>query len=170
MQIFFTADGRKYSYQEFLWGDLILGDKEVLQRMGIAAGQPFPGEPGAEKKSVKTKDPRGFACRLELWGLGGFPYLASISHPGPTWSEVEDWRPYAAGVIYRPYYEHDEYLGSADALAAAGLVPSDLFPGMPGMSATQQTIYSDGTTPKTQGQKNRDLVGAVGSMVIKKNQ
>lgn len=170
MKIFYTTDGLDYSYEEYLWGDIIRGSKEVLQRMGIAVGAPFPGDPGANRKSVKTQDPRGFDCKLEVTNWGRFPYSATISHPGRDYSYTEEWRPYANGVMYRPcgYFWEDEYLGSADALTAAGLVSSEHFPGKPGMSAKQQTVYADGTTPKTHGQKNKNLARATGSMVIRK--
>ncbi len=169
MKVFYTADGQGYSYEELFWGDLIYGGKEVLLRMGIGVGKPFPGEPGGNKKFVKTEDPRGFACKLEICTWGAFPYCARIEHPELQcrWGE-EDWRPYAAGILFRPSAWHDDYRGTAEALTATGLVPAGRFPGMPGMCATSQTFYANGTTPKNDGQNARHLKNSAGSMVVKK--
>jgi len=168
MEVFYTADGLGYSYTEVHWGDVIYGGKEVLQCMGIGVGQPFPGEPGANKKTVKTEDPRGFACKLEICTWGDFPYIARIYHPERLHSWEEDWRPYANGVLFRPGMWHDDYRGTAEALTSAGLVAAGRFPGMPGMCAISQTFYADGTTPKNYGQKARHLAKSAGSMVVKK--
>lgn len=169
MKVFFTADGLGYGYDEHLWGDLIYGGKEVLQRMGIGVGQAFPGEPGANKKTVKTVDPRGFECKVEACIGLDFPYLARIEHPGRQWPWAdEDWRPCADGVLFRASTWFDEYRGSAGALTAAGLVIAGCFPGMPGMCATRQTFYADGTTPKDNGRNGTQRAYSVGSMVIKK--
>ncbi len=169
MKVFYTADGLGYSYEELPWGDVIYGGKEVLQRMGIGVGKPFPGEPGANKKTVKTEDPRGFACELKICTWGDFPYIARIEHPErqSAWGE-EDWHPYAAGVLFRENTWHDEYRGTAEALTASGLVPAGRFPGMPGMCAMSQTFYADGTTPKSGGQKARHQANSAGTMVVKK--
>jgi hypothetical protein len=63
--------------------------------------------------------------------------------------DAEAWLPFAEGVkvCHTASEWCDEYVGTADALVAASLVPVGHFPGLPGMRKTSVTIYADGTTP-----------------------
>lgn len=154
-----TADGLEYEYQEYAWGDVIEGSKEVLQRMGIGVGIIFPGEPGANKRKVLTTDPRGFPCVICVArGWSKFPFTASISHPGRHYHDpAHDWREAFPGVQSQSSWWCNFYKGTADALTAAGIVPTGMFPGMPGMRSVRVTILADGSLPT--GHRNSSIGG-----------
>lgn len=162
-----TADGLEYQYKEYLWGDVIEGDKEVLQRMGIGVGLAFPGEPGGNKRQISITDPRGFPCKVKTndrWSK--FAYAAWISHPGRGYHDpAEDWGEKFPGVLCREAGYCQSYKGSAEALTAAGIVPAGMFPGMPGMRSVCVTILADGSLPT--GHRNSNIKGDVAMTVEK---
>lgn len=138
-----------FTYEQMLWGDLICGTKEQIQRIGLAVGMAFPGEPDGPKMRLNTTDHRGFAVKIEVGShKGAGLYVASIPFPGRAYLPPKRWTNFAPGVKRssdRDWY--DEYVGTPTALAAAGLVRLDQLPGQPGMRKTTVTIYPDGTLP-----------------------
>jgi hypothetical protein len=54
---------------------------------------------------------------------------------------------YAPGVTLRQIIDADFYVGTADALVAAGVMDAHMFPGQPGMRKTVVTIFADGSLP-----------------------
>jgi hypothetical protein len=133
-----------FEYKQCLWGDSIYGTKEELQAIGIGEGLIFPGEPGGPKRLINARDPRGFATKLERFDND--IYNAQISFPGRERTS-QQWIPVAPGVRKRGWCSFDEYSGTAEALAAAGLVRTDQLPGQPGMRKTLVSIFPDGTMP-----------------------
>ncbi|MCK9382134.1 MAG: hypothetical protein M0P95_13870 [Sulfuritalea sp.] len=137
-----------FRYEQKLWGDLIHGTKEQLQRIGLAVGMAFPGDPDGPKKTLKTTDQRGLAVRIEKGSYYGEGiYSASVSFPGRNYPSTERWIDYAPGVRKNIGYWCDEYVGTAVALNNAGLVRLEQLPGQPGMRKTNVTIFPDGTIP-----------------------
>lgn len=136
-------------YRQLLWGDLIYGTKDQLQNIGLAEGLLFPGEMGGPKRTLNVTDPRGFITKIEksIW-KGADIYSASISFPGRDQSEGKLLQSFAEGVTKNEECcWYDEYIGTAVALSAAGLIRVDQLPGMPGMRKVRVTILSDGTLP-----------------------
>lgn len=144
-----TTDGLEYDYRECFWGDVISGNKEALQRMGIGVEIGFPGEPGCNKRQVSTIDPRGFPCTIKLdYKWARFQYCVRIRHPGRDYQyPAEEWHEASPGVRRQANGAVDYFKGSAEALTAAGIVPTGMFPGMPGMRSVRVTILADGTLP-----------------------
>lgn len=138
-----------FKYSQRPWGDLIYGSKEQLQSIGIAVGMPFPGEPFGKKRTLNVLDPRGFRTRIEKAFLDSevVVYSASIRFPGQERkSDVGQWEDFPCGV--RKCSTHslfDEYIGTAEAIIAAGLVRADQLPGKPGMRKMRVTILPDGS-------------------------
>lgn len=163
-----TVDGLEYQYEEYAWGDVIEGDKEVLQRMGIGAGLAFPGEQGANKRQISTTDPRGFHCTIKTNYKGSqFTYAAHIDHPGRSYHDpAEEWKEAFPGVLCREYGGWQCHKGTAEALTAAGIVPAGMFPGMPGMRSVCVSILADGRLPA--GHRNSNISGDV-AMTVKKS-
>lgn len=134
-------------YHFLLWGDLIYGSKAELQALGIAGGMRFPGEPGGPKRRMSCRDPRGFPCRVDLHSADKGIYSCSIPFPDreghpPPLPAIE----VAPGVVrHTDCHWFDEFVGTAAALVAAGLLAPDQFPGMPGMRKTIVTILPDGS-------------------------
>jgi len=144
-------------YKCLPWGDLIYGTKEQLQSLGIGIDVQFPSDPDRPFRSVKVKDPRGFDTRIQLSTyMGEGIYSASISFPGRS-SPKAEWLPFALGVkISRDCWWYDEFIGTAEALYAAGLAELDQFPGQPGMGKVQVTLSPDGRLDSsTNGHKRR---------------
>lgn len=139
-------EGRRSTlkYYQYTWGELIYGAKEELQALGIGKGMAFPGEPGGPKRYLRVCDPRGFDTEVKRH----FDdiYFASISFPGRE-RTPEPRTTVAPGVRRRSYHWCDEYVGTAEALAAAGLVRKDQLPGQPGMRKHRVTVFPDGTMP-----------------------
>lgn len=128
------------------WGDCIYGTKEQLQSIGLGVGTPFPGEEGEPRKKIKVTDPRGFTATISYFTDGIFN--ASIRFPGRERPKEDEWKPFYFGVRKRERCSwYDEYIGTAEALVAAGLVRDGQFPGMPGMRKVCVTILPDGTLP-----------------------
>ncbi|MBT9567814.1 MAG: hypothetical protein IV085_05895 [Thiobacillus sp.] len=142
-------DAPVLEYNQHAWGDLIYGTKEQLQRIGIAAGMAFPGEPNGPKRVLRVTDPRGLTAKVEAstWRGEGI-FNASISFPGrdrPEHGHVTDFAP---GVSREESLWGDVFTGTAESLSAAGLVRRDQLPGQPGMRKTTVTILADGSLPQ----------------------
>lgn len=135
-----------FEYRHVTWGEVIYGSKEELQQLGIGEGLAFPGEPTGPKRVLNTMDPRGFPCRLTA--NDDRRYCAMISLPGrdrPKGAAPEDFAP---GVRKRSdCFWYDEYIGTGEALVAAGLVCVEHLPGQPGMGKVAVTVFEDGTVP-----------------------
>lgn len=133
-------------YEITLWGELIRGTREAIQHLGIGVGMAFPGEPGAPtKRKMSLRDPRGFDCLITRREGDSLPYCASIHLPGREYDEkrLEDFAP---GVRKSSeIWWCDEYIGTGDALASAGLISFDKLPGQPGMGKVSVAIFPDGT-------------------------
>lgn len=150
----------QFEYTHLPWGEIIRGSKSELQSLGIAVDMAFPGELGGPARKMTVRDPRGFKTSVERWYKEG--YSALISLPGRE-REPEQWADFAPGVrICRSGY-CDTYVGTADALAHAGLARVDQFPGQPGARKVTVTIFADGTVPcgpPTAYNKRANEVGA----------
>lgn len=137
-----------FEYHQQLWGDLIYGTKEQIQRIGLAVGMAFPGEPDGPKKRLKTTEHRGFPVRIEDGSHNGGDgiYSASIPFPGRDSHPPKRWSNCAPGVRKSSDLDRcDEYVGTPTALAAAGLMSLDHLPGQPGMRKMRVRILPDGT-------------------------
>jgi len=155
-----------FSYHQLPWGDLIYGTKEELQSLGIGQGKLFPGEPGAPKRQFTVQDPRGFKVRVERRFYTS-RFCASIPFPGRE-RPGSVWAAYAPGVMKSTSYAyHDEYVGSAGALVAVGLVRMEHLPGRPGMRKVVVSIYPDGTVISTQNNSER-IRNCAGGKVIRR--
>jgi hypothetical protein len=139
-----------FEYNELPWGDLIYGTKELLQKIGIGAGMAFPGEDAGPKKKFTTTDPRGFSCTVSDAGYRGRGiFSARIEFPGrERVFGVSDWNYFAPGVQRKAFFWTDDFVGSADDLVSAGLVPAGYFPGLPGMRKSVVTILPNGCLPQ----------------------
>ncbi len=133
-----------FEYLQCSWGDLVYGTKEELQSIGIGNGMAFPGEPDGPKRCLNVRDPRGFAT--EVTNFSGDTYHASIRFPGRE--RARDQQAIVApGVRKRSHSWNDEYVGTIEALVAAGLARGYQFPGQPGMRKVTVSIFPDGTIP-----------------------
>jgi hypothetical protein len=139
----------KFEYCELIWGDCIYGTKPQLQELGIAIGLAFPGEPDGPKRTLRVLDPRGFPTTVKsAANRGQGVYIASIRFLGRMQWEEKQWTNYAPGVrMCSDSSWCDEYVGTAVALARAGLVRLDQLPGQPGMRKFRVTILPDGSLP-----------------------
>jgi hypothetical protein len=137
-------------YRELPWGDLIYGTKEALQAIGIGFGLAFPGEVSGPKRELTTTDPRGFKCNItDGTHRSDGAYCASIKFPDREPPEVlGGWKHFAPGVQRKAQIWTDDFVGTANDLVAAGLVPEGFFPGHPGMRKTAVTILPDGSIPQ----------------------
>lgn len=143
-----TARAACVRYTECDWGDLIEGTKEQLQALGLGIGLAFPGEVGGPRIELKVRDPRGYPVRISNRNRDDDRYTAFLTFPNwPERPNAEQWAPVAQGVKKREFTWFDEYIGSAQALADAGLVQVDQLPGKPGMRKMRVTILPDGTLP-----------------------
>jgi hypothetical protein len=136
----------RLEYKHLLWGELIYGTKAEIQSFGIAVGCAFPGEPGGPKRKLNVLDPRGFHVNIDV-ASDGIRYCASISFPGRKEPKMPASQ-FARGVMkHTDMSWGDEYIGTGEALAAAGLVRMDQLPGQPGMRKTRVVIFADGSIP-----------------------
>ncbi len=134
-------------YNQLPWGDLIYGTKHQLRNIGIGVDAGFPGEAGCPKRRVTVSDPRGFRCQIERCDhLEEGIFSATIRFPGREQPQPE-FRPFAPGVRRLENIWSDDYVGSGEALAAAGLIRLDQLPGQPGMRKAIVTILPDGSVP-----------------------
>lgn len=77
-----------------------------------------------------------------------------------SWTNMADFAP---GVTRHEDIPHDVYIGSSDAVIAAGLVLPDQLPGTPYTGKVQTTFFPDGTRVKKGGSCN-----TAGSKTVKK--
>jgi hypothetical protein len=141
-----TARAACVEYTECDWGDLIEGTKEQLQALGLGIGLAFPGEVGGPRIELKVRDPRGFPVVISNRYRKDDRFTASLTFPNwPDSPNAEQWAPSVQGVKRCEYTFVDVYIGSAEALADAGLVRVDQLPGKPGMRKVHVTIFPDGT-------------------------
>lgn len=152
----FTNRPLKQSFTRF--GETWEGTKEQLQAAGLGIGMMFPGEPGAGEK-VHCKCPLGFdfvvsVPRHHRVKAAAGIYEADSSYVPRAKEEklLLDWAP---GVTCEDWetrtyaHEVDIFHGTAEALVAAGLVPSvALFPGRGGANKVQAS-YRVGWSPAT---------------------
>jgi len=143
-----TARANRIRYTECDWGDLIEGTKEQLQALGLGIGLAFPGEVGGPRIELKVRDPRGYPVRISNRYHNDERYTAYLTFPNwPARPSGYQWAPTANGLKRREYTWFDEYIGTAEALASAGLVRIDQLPGQPGMRKVRVTILPDGSLP-----------------------
>lgn len=143
-----TNNDATLSYAEYCWGEGIHSSKEDLQALGLGVGLAFPGEAGGRKKEMTIRDPRGFKCRIKQNGDG--TYWATITFPEREMPEaLGGWKRFADGVQRKAAVWVDHFVGTSEALVAAGLVPAGCFPGMPGMRKTSVRILPDGSLLNT---------------------
>lgn len=125
------------------------GTKAQLQAAGIGVGIAFPGEPGANKKTARCTCPLGFPVKIKAHfddTMAAAGVFRATSDYRPEWREVV---PVAPGVVRERDLYSTCYVGAANTLVAAGIVPrADLFPGQPGRN-TQQCSYRTDLTPCT---------------------
>lgn len=138
------------------------GTKGQLQAIGIGVGLQYPGEPGAPEY-VYCKCPLGFDVRIYLpqyeraKAAAGI-YLAQSFYKSSA-EESKHYVPYAPGVLLEVWADgwtdRDFFVGSAEALVAANLVPSvRLFPGQPGTNKCQASYRKDWTPSTTSGRQD----------------
>lgn len=139
-------DDRPLGYYQYDWGDGVEGTKAQLQALGLGTGLAFPGEPGGPRRQLWTRDPRGYEVSISQ-GLSDGLYWASITFPGWPMSPCfeEKWEHFAPGVRLHKLCHSDVFVGSAEALVAAGIVRGEHLPGQPGMRKTCVRILPDGT-------------------------
>ena len=143
-----TACAAYFRYAECDWGDLIEGAKEQLQALGLGIGRAFPGEVGGPRFELNVRDPRGYPVRVSNRYRDDDRYTAYLPFPNwPASPGEKQWTTTTKGVKKREHTWSDEYVGSAQALADAGLVQVDQLPGKPGMRKVRVTILPDGTLP-----------------------
>lgn len=146
-------------YTHTIWGEIIDGTKEQLQALGIGVGIQFPV---SERQKVRVTDPRGFEATIYSNSYRGDGiYSARIIFPGRDMCFGRDskWEPFAPGVELREATGSDEYIGSAEALSAAGLVQIADLPGQPGRGKVQVTLYADGTMRTTRNGHEKHTCG-----------
>lgn len=141
-----TSSSRCIEYREYDWGDWITGTKEQLQELGLGASLTYPGEPGGKKK-LKARDPRGYVAEISFSDHEDGTFTARIKFPELPGRPYPELLPALPGIRKREHYRFDEYVGSAEALAAAGFVREEQLPGQPGMRRMRVTIFPDGTIP-----------------------
>lgn len=141
-----TLDRTPFSYQHFFWGERIQGSKQDLQSLGLGVGLPYPGEPSGPKRAMTVIDPRGLPAKIERGRYeGDAPFVAKITFPGRSFRSLEKWALHAPGVRSSTYGPREHYVGTAEHLVAAGIVPVGCFPGHPGMRKTRVRLYADGS-------------------------
>lgn len=139
-----TKDPFPLKYTECDWGDLIEGTKEQLQALGIGVARTFPGEPGGPRFDLRTRDHRGYPVKISRKWHNDNRFSCFVVFPHWPKRPEGQWKQSSRGVMMRQLTWYDEYVGSADDLAAAGLVPLDHLPGKPGMRKMRVTILPDG--------------------------
>lgn len=125
-----------------------VGTKAQLQAEGLGVGMRFPGEPGAPER-VQCKCPLGFDVRISIpthepvkAAAGIFTALSPYLPREEDFFESNEPTLFAPGVMLEPWPSwstgRDTYVGTAEALVSARLIPSlRLFPGQPGRPKMQ---------------------------------
>ena len=134
-------------YREYDWGDWIAGTKEQLQALGLGTGKAYPGEAGCQKRKLTVHDSRGYSAEISCNDYKNGIFAARIFFPHWPQRPYPDFLPAFLGVEKREHHRFDEYIGSAEALAVAGLVHVEQLPGQPGMRKMRVTIFPDGSVP-----------------------
>lgn len=128
------------------WGELISGTEQQIKRLGIGQALHFPSSSDAGgTRELQTVDPRGFPVRIKHHT--GEKFLVSIRYPGREEqpSQQIERRQFAMGVALIQYPHCDNYIGTGQALVAAGIVELRHLPGQPGMRKVAVTIHHDGS-------------------------
>jgi hypothetical protein len=130
------------------WGESWEGTKSQLQAEGLGVGMLFPGESGAPER-VHCKCPLGFDVRISIPTHEPVKAAAGIFEAHSQYVPLQEREPeppqqIAPGVLLDAWPEwstgRDTYVGTGEALVAAGLVPSaSLLPGQPGQPKVQVT-------------------------------
>lgn len=124
------------------------GTKAQLQAQGLAVGMKFPGEPGAPDE-IHCKCPLGFDVRIYQPSYSRGRAAAGIyiaqSFYVPYQEEPKQYVAHAPGVLLEVVPEWntrtDTYVGTAQALVNANLVPSlALFPGQAGQNKVRASF------------------------------
>jgi hypothetical protein len=153
----------RLQYEMQPWGEVIYGTREELQALGLGPAAEFPGE-SDWRTTLQVNDPRGFTCAISSADyMGGGIYVAVIRFPGRE-RPAASREGIAPGVTLARAVWYDEFVGSAAALAAAGLVRTGQLPGAPGMPKSTVNVAPDGSVVKIRAR--RDLPG--GGRVISK--
>lgn len=136
-----TSETELY-YSRNLRGEILRATKAQIQSFGIGAGMAFPGETGGPARFLHVSDPRSYETRISNYN--GEQYNVWITYPGREYDEPTFAPPPLPGV--RPAntrgWAYDEYEGTADELAAAGLARPDQLPGREGNAKVQLTILN----------------------------
>lgn len=139
---------RPLEYNQLPWGDLLYGTAPQLRSIGIDVASGSGGEEGKFRRRQSVTDPRGFKCLIEACPYRGEGiFSASIPLPGRQQPEPI-WENFAFGVRRQANIWTDDYVGSADALATAGLILLGQLPGQPGMRKAIVTVLPDGSLPR----------------------
>ena len=138
-----TRAGFKYSCSP--WDETIHATKEQLQSFGIGEGLLFPGEQGGPKRAIIVTDPRGYKAEIREYVEGRF--IVDITYPGREYHHM-DHTPALPNLRALQSDWVDEYVGTAEALIAAGLVRCGQLPGLPGGPKMRTTVLADGTVAK----------------------
>lgn len=140
------------------------GTKAQLQAAGLGVGQKFPGEPGAPQE-LRCKCPLGFDFLVRIPGYNRAMAAARI-YAADSWFDLRREEPkkfitHARGVVLEVWAPDgymtgsDIYIGSAEALLDAGLVPdARLFPGQLGTNKTQASYLKNWEPATTANAQN----------------
>lgn len=146
------------------------GTKAQLQAAGLGVGENFPGDPGAPDK-LMARCPLGFEFRITL------PSWNEAKAAARIYSAVSPYRPqlsshrlakqvadFAPGVKVEVWTVDDGstwfdyFTGTAEALVAAGLVPSmNMFPGSLGANRVQASYLPNGDPVSNSPSRNRSM-------------
>lgn len=160
------AAARPLEYNQLPWGDLIYGTRHQLRKIGIGVDTKYPDEEGSSRRRVTVSDPRGFRCQIETcdYRAEGI-FSATIRLPGREQPQPE-FEPFAPGVLRQENIWSDDHIGTAEALAAAGLIRLDQLPGQPGMRKAIVTILADGSVPAGPSKAKYSNIGELGAKRI----
>ena len=146
--------------------DLIVGTKAQIQSFGIGLNVAFPGEAEASKhNNITTVDPRGFRVMVYKLPRGRFearvhfPNMPDYPQPGSVGSEraeIEAW----PGVKKSELPWSDSFIGSGDALVAAGIVREEQLP-RPGRARSTSIRWRADGTIASQGSYEHGQPGSI---------
>lgn len=80
----------------------------------------------------------------------------------------DGWLEIAPGVKKIEYFWSDAFVGTPQALAAAGIARADQLPGQPGMRKSRVTIFPDGRMPAGHPQRNHGASRTAGAKSIER--
>lgn len=142
-------------------GELYSGSEASIRMLGIGGELPFP----VDREEIKCVDPRGLPCKISTSINGRF--LASITYPGreSPYSGTPELR--ADGVKVRRLPSFDQYTGSAEMLATAGIVQEHWLPGPNHMRKRVNYVSADGVQTTERVARNwSEFVSGTGSKII----